>query len=333
MLMFGKNITQAQDKLEKNTTKFLYDKITNPDNDFMILINSLNSLAVIEPSKYAKMKKRLPYVVPSIFTPPYRKKANFASSDQIILDLDHLTDAGLEPEKIKDKLSKDPRVELIFISPSHTGLKVFFKLKEKIFDAQLYSEFYKLFASEFARQYGLTQVIDIRTNDVTRACFLSYDTFAYFNENPKTIDYKNYIDEQDPIEIQNKIEQVEKEFPKKKEINPQGIDEDVLAKIKKKLNPEYKPRKPKQKNIFVPEELTIAEKKIKKKMEEAEINVVKVKNINYGKQFVFKYEEMVAEVNVYFGKKGFSIVKSNKTFNNKEFQEIIYQTLIDLLTD
>ena len=331
--MFGKNITQPQDKLEKNTTKFLYDKITNPDNEFQIFINSLHSLAIMEPAKYAKIKKRLPYVVPSIFTPPFRKKANFASSDQVILDLDHLPDAGLEPEKIKDKLSKDPRIELIFLSPSHTGLKVFFKLKEKIFDAQLYSEFYKLFASEFAQQYGLTQVIDIRTNDVTRACFLSVDTFAYFNENPKTIDYKNYIDQQDPMEIKSKIEEIEKEFPKKKEINPQGIDEDILAKIKKKLNPEYKPRKPKEKNIYVPEELTVAEKKIKAKMQEAEIDILRIKNINYGKQFVFGYDQMKAEINVYFGKKGFSIVKSNKTFNNKEFQEIIYQTLLNLLND
>ena len=61
-------------------------------------------------------------------------------------------------------------------------------LKAKNFDykveyQRLYSLFYKKFVKSFSEQYDLQQVVDAKTSDVSRACFLSHDKDAFYNEN------------------------------------------------------------------------------------------------------------------------------------------------------
>ena len=53
--------------------------------------------------------------------------------------------------------------------------------------------FYKLFVHKFSVKYGLEQVVDTRTCDVTRACFLSADSEAYFNPEPELVVVDDYI--------------------------------------------------------------------------------------------------------------------------------------------
>ena len=96
------------------------------------------------------------------------------------------------------------RVVLSFLSPSEDGLKVFFKLKERCYDSGLYSLFYKAFLLEFSKQYVLHQVIDTRTSDVTRACFVSVDPDAYYNPDAVQVDIRAFIDMDNPFGCSNK---------------------------------------------------------------------------------------------------------------------------------
>lgn len=96
------------------------------------------------------------------------------------------------------KQKADNRVVLCFVSPGEDGLKVLFRLKERCYDAGLYSLFYKIFVHDFAQQYNFQQVIDAKTCDVTRACFISVDADAYFNADATPIDLKAYADVDNP---------------------------------------------------------------------------------------------------------------------------------------
>ena len=86
---------------------------------------------------------------------------------------------------------------MCFVSPSEDGIKVMFRLKERCYDAGIYSIFYKAFAATFAMRHNLMQVSDSKTSDVARACFVSIDTEAYFNPNCTPVDINAYIDEAD----------------------------------------------------------------------------------------------------------------------------------------
>ncbi len=337
MLMTGKNITRYNDTLQKVPVKVIYDKVRNPGREFAQLIDSLRALALLDPAGYRRQKKYLPYVVPSVFHPPYRRRENFAFSDQLILDFDHLSSKNLSADKVKDMLSKDERVELMFTSPGGDGVKVFFRLGEKITDHAKYSAFYKIFAAEFAKGYELIQVFDSRTSDVTRACFLSADLFAYYNPDATPVEIGQIVDFEDITGVKHLEEEIDKQqkalvkatSPK---VPDQSLDKDVFIEIKKKLNPDYVPRTVKKKIYFVPEELNSAEESIREAMKEYGITVVSVRNINYGKQFLFEYKSEKAEINLFYGKKGFSIVRTVRNFNNRQLQDLIFQIIDRVLT-
>lgn len=96
-----------------------------------------------------------------------------AHSGLAIMDLDHM-----EPDALlaaRHRLTNDPKVFALFLSPSGDGLKVLFRIPPDIADHR--------------RQYaalldylGITEA-DERTSDPSRACFVSWDPDLYLNEN------------------------------------------------------------------------------------------------------------------------------------------------------
>ena len=330
MLMAGKNITQPGN-LVKITVEQLFHKIRDPKPQTKALLERLRTLSVVDPEQYRKVKKNLPYVVPSVFNPPVRRRENFGYSEHLILDFDHLSEQSLDAGKVKDLLAKDARVELIFVSPGGDGLKVFFRLAERIYDYAKYSAFYKIFAADFAASYNLVASYDARTSDVTRACFVSFDPFAYYNASCERIDAGSFVDFDDIFSLQRKEKEIIKSSGVLVKDSPKTtVERDVFVEIKKKLNPDYKPRKQREKIIHVPQELENAEELVRKKCNELSITLENVRSINYGKQFLFAYEGYKAEINLFFGKKGYTIVKTTKSLNNKEFQEVVYRMMCEI---
>ena len=56
-----------------------------------------------------------------------------------------------------------------------------------------------------------------------------------------------------------------------------------------------------------------------------------VNNINYGKKMVFVINNIWAEINIFYGKKGFSVVKTPKHGSNSELADIVQKILCELL--
>jgi hypothetical protein len=331
MTMLGKNIRQAHDPLQKILLSELYLKIENPKQEVKDLLKQLKTIASIDHKRYNALKTQLPYFTCGIFHPAFRKKEHFAWIKHFVLDIDHLTQKELSPDTLKNRISEDPCVHYAFTSPSGQGLKIIFELREKCYDAGKFSVFYKLFARKFSEKYKLDQVLDQKTSDVTRACFLSYDPQPMQNPFAQETDMKEYIDFdkwEELSEAKKVIREAEKESKKEVEEQKEILSPDIIQQIRNTLNPNIKTRR--EKIIYVPEKLEEIIESVKKQMAAHGIQTMGIQNIHYGKKFIFEVEYHKAEINVFYGKKGFSIVKTPKRGTSEELADLTHKLLCEL---
>lgn len=334
MISFGTNIQSNADMLQKVPVKYLYDSLRHPRPDIVSSIRQLRIVRELDNKQYSLLKRKLPYLVCGMFNPPYRRAENFAYTEYFIIDIDHLSEKGLSLADTRKRIEKDTRTVLSFVSPGEDGLKVLFKLKERCYDSGLYSLFYKSFLAIFSEQYALQQVVDIRTSDVTRACFVSIDPNAYYNPNADAIDLNAFVDTNNPyalFEQKRKQEQQEKEQEtlSKAENRPSDPDSTAMERIKQLLNPKPHKEKP---PVYVPKELNDIIADLKSYIEQTGVIVPEIINIQYGKKIRFEMGLKKAEVNLFFGKKGFSVVQSPRSGTNAELNRLMAElvtTFID----
>lgn len=333
MIQTGKNLTAAADPLQKTELTELCRMIMKPTIELKNRIQQLRAVLTIDPVRYRQQKTTLPYFTCGIFNPPFRKTENFASIDCFVLDFDHLRQKELTPNSLKQKIQTDERIAFIFESPGGDGIKVLFSLAEKCHDHAKFSMFYRLFAIRFAMQYDLQQVVDAKTCDVTRACFISADPDAFYNPQPVKVamaDFINFDSHQSVQQIKNIIaedEKKQKEIPKQPEKTE--IAPDILQQIREKLNPNIKIKR--EKIIHVPEKMEQIVDEIKSHIASYSIAVKDIQNIHYGKKITVEAGNYWAEVNVFYGKKGFSVVPTPKRGSNAELCELTRKILCELL--
>lgn len=326
MLFAGKNIQSSSDKLVKVTIDYLYNSIKNPKTEISAKIKQLRIVRELDKKRYAYLKKQLPYIVCSAFNPPFRRSENFIYTEHFIVDLDHLTEKEIDIRTLKNKLMNDKRIVLMFVSPSEDGLKILFNLYERCTDAGIYSLFYNKFVQSLALEYGLEQVVDTSTKDVSRACFISMDKEVYYNPNAQSVHLEDYINTEDTLALFEQNNKIKKQIAKKENYNdetlPKDPDEDTLTEIKKLLG--TKPRIPKEKkNVFVPEELNEIIDGLKAFIEEKGIIVYEISNIQYAKKIHCKLGIKKAEINLFYGKKGFSVVQSPSSGTSEQLNELV----------
>lgn len=333
MLHTGKSITTPNDTLYKVPLAYVYNAIKNPKPHVLTQIRQLRQVKQLDEKRYSILKRTLPYLVCGVFNPSIRKTENFARIQYFILDIDHIADKALSVSGLKQTLANDNRVLMAFTSPGQDGLKVLFKLSEFCYDAGKYQLFYKLFATAFAQQYHLHQVLDMRTSDVARACFVSYDPDALFNPNAETIKMDAYIDFNNPLEISEmsaEFKKIEKEQGANeiKEEKPQ-MPADVLDAIKQKLNPNTI-RKP-DKIIFVPEEIDAIMNDVLAHLQRFSVEVVALEKIHYGKKIKVRYCNKSAEINMFYGRKGFTLVQTPKRGMDAELGDLACSIIGEVL--
>jgi len=336
MIQAGKNITNTGDPLMKIKVEYLFHKLIQPDAEIAARIRQLRIVRELDPKQYSLLKKQLPYVVCGIFNPPVRKTENFGYTEYFIVDIDHISDKQLEISDIRRKICADERAMLCFASPGQDGLKVLFKLNERCYDAGIYSLFYKLFVQQFALQYGLQQVVDVRTSDVARACFISMDNEAYYNPSATTVDISAFIDANNVSELFRQKKQVESDMAKQQSTLPPKGDTNVpddaaLQHIRSLLNPNGRKVVSKQ-EAYIPEELNLLMDKLIPYLEEAKTGIVSAENISYGKKLKFKTGFREAEINVFYGKKGYSVVISPRKGTNNELNSLMAELIEQFLT-
>jgi len=250
-----------------------------------------------------------------------------------MLDLDHLAEAEIEKDTLMEQIRQLPEVVLAFTSPSGDGVKIMLRLQEKCTDAALFSAFYKIFTHRFAEQHGLTQVIDYRTSDVTRACFFSYDKEAYYNPTAERIAFQSFIKDMNFDQAEKDIKAAEKFIREqqivqnKKDSNP--LDDDILQQIKSKLNPNARSRK--TKTYIDSPQVEKAIPVLAEQLKTYNIQLVETQKINYGKKLKLSANKIWAEINIFYGKKGWSIVKTTKSGSHKELASLGAQAIEEIL--
>ena len=339
MISVGHNIKSITEQLVKMPVKQVYDLIKNPRPETAYTISQLRVVKKLNPSRYAEIKQRLPYMVCGVFNPAYRKSDNFVYTEYFVIDIDHIADKGIVVRDLRREITKDPRTVLCFVSPGGDGLKVMFKISERCHDAGLYRIFYKVFADRYSRQFDIEQVVDTRTCDVARACFLSSDPEVYFNPEAETINVSQYINpEENPLEAFDLKTETDKSDKHKtadgkiKERKTPDPGNDIMDKIRQTLNPVAVSR-PAKAPAYVPAILNEIMDRLTAYISEKGVVVDSVENIQYGKKMKFHIALKKAEINLFYGKRGFSVVQSPRTGTNAEANALMAEVIGGFLAE
>lgn len=329
MIQAGKSVLTKGDTLKKIEIEYLYNSISKPKADLESHIRQLRMVREIDQKRYSQLKRNLPYIVTGIFNPPVRRTENFSWIQYFVLDIDHVNQKEESIELLKERLQKDTRLVLMFVSPSEDGLKLFFCLDRKCYDSVKYSIFYKLFLNKFALEYDIPQLVDSRTSDVTRACFICPDPQAYYNPLPVMVNMDAYADFSDMGEIKKTVKLIKEEKKKTVEVRKAEIQntlsDDVLIAIKKKLNPNFKEKI--KKDYYVPPQLNDIINDLSKHLLSLSIEIESIDNISYGKKMKLLVESRRAEINIFYGKRGYSVVISPKRGTDDEFNKVAAQAI------
>lgn len=328
--MYGNNITQVGDQLLTISIEKTFQAIVNPKQEYQDLMQQLQTLCSVDKTQYAIIKKKLPYIVCGKFHPAYRKKENFAAIHSFILDMDHVTSSGRNIDALCLKLKNDPEVKLLFKSPSGDGIKLLFIIEDECKDSSLFSAFYKLFAMKFAEKHEVVDLVDFKTNDVTRACFLSYDKDAYFNPLSIPVNIADYITEFDFEKSEREIKNNELKIKETTipTISSNNLNSEILAAIKQKLNPGAVSI---PKSVLVPEQIDKAIPIIKEQLLAYNIELVKTSAINYGNKLTVKAGHLWAEINIFYGKRGYSVVQTTKTNSSSQLAELASEAIRSII--
>lgn len=329
MLSVGVNVKSVSEPLKKVSVGYLFNALKHPKPEMVAKIDRLRIVRQMSAEQYSKLKQQLPYFVCATFNPPFRKTENFACTEYFVLDIDHIGEKGLSMADVKSRITADTRTVLCFQSPGQDGLKVVMKLSEKCYDPGIYSVFYKKFLYDFSLLYGLQQVVDSKTSDVARACFMSVDPQAYYNPDAETVDMKSFIPSGDSSALLDFRREMDRTDSSRSEESGSGEEkkcsdpgDESMAKIRELLNMKPK-RQPQARDVYVPKELDDIMDELCRGVNETGLEIYEVLNIQYGKKIRARLNLKKAEVNLFFGKRGFSVVLSPKTGTDAALNQLL----------
>lgn len=324
MLYAGRNIAAAEEKLLKVTPDYVYNSVRNPKPEIASMINRLRIIRSIDPEKYSRYKRELPYLICAAFNPQIRKSDYFVYTDYFIVEIDQISHNNLTINDLKYRIQRDARVFMLFKSPGEDGLKIMFRLAQRCFDAGLYSVFYKRFVIEFSSKYKLDSVIVRNAYDVCRPCFISNDSEAYFNPNSQKVDIESYVNLNDSASLLDDIKELRRSYKDNllsDNRDDKKPDEDALARIRSLLQISP-PAKSKFKS-YIPEQLNDITEDLKAYLETTGLIVNDIRSISYGKKLTVSLSGKVAQINLFYGKNGYSVIKSLGYGINKDLNDIV----------
>ncbi|MCS6990441.1 MAG: hypothetical protein NZL95_01095, partial [Chitinophagales bacterium] len=180
---------------------------------------------------------------------------------------------------------------------------------------------YKVFAARFMQQYQLSGMLDTRTSDVTRACFISHDPQALFRAEAEPIKLEEYINPNDYDASAAAIHQAEAELNKHQPpAAPDPLSKEALEEIIKRLGGRVKVLR--QRTIYLPPEVDAILPRIEEELKKYGIAVVHTEPINYGRKIKVQNGIRWAELNIFYGKRGYSIVRTPKTGSDEQLAEV-----------
>ncbi|GAA4410211.1 hypothetical protein GCM10023187_34540 [Nibrella viscosa] len=338
-LSFGTQITSAAEVLRLVTLDEVHQQIT-ADPHLASMTDRLRKLSQLDTTAAKSVKTRLPYVVGSRFADGSRRTEHLLGADFFVLDLDDCTDLN---GTVPDEIRRHESVALAFVSPGGRGLKLFFPLSTTCTDPKAFSAAYRQFATQFGADMRLTRSVDLRTSDPTRACFLAHDPTAYLNGSAVPLDWQCWLpdapsdlfaEEERPLAGNVAGNQtalaVAAEVPVVAKARP--IDEAAYRDILHQINPRSTATtRSRERQVYVPEELTRLEAELRTMLPQHGLELKEVVTLNYGLKFCVTQGLRLAEINVFFGKRGFSLVKSPRTGTDPALADRLHDCLYTLL--
>ncbi|MEZ0542412.1 CRISPR-associated primase-polymerase type B [Fibrella arboris] len=327
-LSLGQRITNAADALQVFTLAEVATQV-RVDDALQRQTARLRKLAQFDRDAYRMAKTSLPYVVGSVFTTGVRRLDMLEEATYFILDLDHCT--GLDG-RVPDAIRADLSVAMAFVSPSGEGLKLFFRLLGPCKDAKAFTMAYRNFAGNFGATYGFVQSVDLRTSDATRACFLAHDPACYHNPDSMPVDWQIWLptasqegNQSDDFDLSGTdVQVVARKAPADRPIN-----EEKYRNVLQTMNPTAPVRREKQ--TYVPDELAGIQPAVCRIGSQLNWELTEFAPLNFGLKVVVKQGFRRAEVNVFYGKRGFSVVRSPKTGTDPTLADVLYNQLYNLL--
>lgn len=329
MIMLGNHILSPNDPLEKITEESFYQSIKDPVPGIEARVRQLRIIYQTDQKRYLEQLRTLPYITCGIFSPQFRNSDNFGYIESFIISIKHIPDKDNNLHLLRANIEADERVMICFSTPNEDGLKVMFRLSERCYEKSLFSIFYKEFARKIAIRYQLETPVDMRYSNVTQACFISHDKRAYFNPNCELIAMSEYMDMSSTMNmLRTKKDQEMEEKEETKRIreeekahhNPDP-DKEIMERIKQQLHLKARPGKPRP-HAYVPQILNDMMDGLCHYIEDTGLQVAEIIDIQYGKKLRIKMGSKEAEVNLFHGRKGFSVVKSPRSGTNAELNEL-----------
>lgn len=159
----------------KSQTVKLFDVLESIRNgDFKVRIEELRG-SIIDERKYGDLKKSLPHFTPSGTFEPNRRAENLCKySGVVVIDIDKV---GEKAQATKILSSEIDFTLSAFVSPSGEGVKILVKTDS---DADNHERTFESIVSYYENRLGIA--IDRSGKDISRACFVSYDSELYLNE-------------------------------------------------------------------------------------------------------------------------------------------------------
>ena len=105
-----------------------------------------------------------------------------------------------------------------------------------------------------------------------------------------------------------------------------------MARIRARLAGEEAVRKQReQQPVYVPAQVEQVMQGVRQAIEELGVEVTDVRDIQFGKKVIMRCEMRQAELNIFFGKKGFSVVTSPKRGTSQDLNELMSRAVENYL--
>ena len=140
---------------------------------------------------------------------------------------------------------------------------------------------------------------------------------------------QSFVDMDSPLEMFELKKELEIDIKENPDIHDRGIvsepDEDVLQKIKETLKDRKKQCKEIEKDVYVPEQVENILNRLSEYVGEFQIELYESIDIQYGKKLRFRLGVRQAEINLFFGKRGFTAVQCPRNGTSAELNEVCHE--------
>lgn len=325
MFSLGYNIRQNPPEAMGNIApEALIALLRNADHALAADTERLRKVRQLDKTAYTTAKLGLPYIVGSTFREGLRHRDHFEAVGYLCLDLDDCFTSEATRRSLVERICRRDDVLLLFGSPSGQGLKVWARLSPPCHSTLAYKQFYRDYATGFAEAVGLVGKVDLRTCDAMRACFLAHDPDTYFNPSALTLNWESWLRTDELLSDASGSPiggSADAEPPPTRPLTPE-----IYNTLRRVVNPKATTRGPKP-PPFVPEILGRLPDELRPALHIAGLQLETAVPIQFGLQLRCRGGNRQAEVSIFYGKRGFSVVKSTRSQTDPDLN----QTLHDLV--